>query len=798
MNSNGRNRNNTFDGDVLIDGNLVVTGTYPGGGGGGDVTNPMTSNLNAGNYAIFNVSEITAGDEGSIKVGALDFQENNILNVDTLDIKKLTTSNPALFIDCDNKGLVNLSAIQLSNGLYFSASYPPEENYVLTVGAGATHIEYKKAVFNPVEENINMDNKSITNINNIETTGISSSTGATAFTSILNMFNDINMDSNDIFNVDRLTTTHAGVSINLDLVPATEGKAGQVLARDPSFDPLNFNTHKLVWANQSAGGGVTNPMTANLQANEFSIFNAQTLESKSINIMASGGGLACANGTFAIPITWGLAKKLSLAPFYQTFNTDYITPATSAGLTLDSKAPDGITDSKITLSAPTININNSTNLAPSNINITGNLQITNSSGYIHGNNLIVRGRNASAVPTPITIEGTTTSINSSTLNITSSTANNIAGTTNFTGTVRTNTIDANSGGTISILQNLTLAVGKQLKSDLVFTNGLRSNTTDLILAGLLPDNKTQTNILISSPIITLNNQFDPLLPESCIVNILGTLRFDNTITDSIIRGGYILIDSKYTNNTATPLYLKGSEIEMTSSVNDIKITVPENKYIDLQGNVIVGDGKTSQLQTDFLYPRSGEYVTTSGFRVANNLNVLTARSSTIGVRTTLFKTFGAMPNIDLNTLTPVKINTTIANQRGTNLIPAGGFVNGDKFIIIMYGLLTTVGSGSLNISLNVGATTALNFIVVNVASTNQPCKITIEIDCTVSGNNVNLANGTALLSMERFNTSIRFATANSSNLFDNRLLNNTFDIYMFQSATQTSNFTPLSYTIEQM
>ena len=539
-------------------------------------------------------------------------------------------------------------------------------------------------------------------------------------------------------------------------------------------------------------------MTANLQANEYSIYNANIVESKHFTVMTGGGGLSCANGSFAVPITWGLAQKLSLAPFYQTFNTDYITPATSAGLTLDSKAPDGITDSKITLSAPTININNSTNLAPSNINITGNLQITNSSGYIHGNNLIVRGRNASAVPTPITIEGTTTSINSSTLNITSSTANNIAGTTNFTGTVRTNTIDANSGGTISILQNLTLAVGKQLKSDLVFTNGLRSNTTDLILAGLLPDNKTQTNILISSPIITLNNQFDPLLPESCIVNILGTLRFDNTITDSIIRGGYILIDSKYTNNTATPLYLKGSEIEMTSSVNDIKITVPENKYIDLQGNVIVGDGKTSQLQTDFLYPRSGEYVTTSGFRVANNLNVLTARSSTIGVRTTIFKTFGAMPNIDLNTLTPVKINTTIANQRGTNLIPAGGFVNGDKFIIIMYGLLTTVGSGSLNISLNVGATTALNFIVVNVASTNQPCKITIEIDCTVSGNNVNLANGTALLSMERFNTSIRFATANSSNLFDNRLLNNTFDIYMFQSATQTSNFTPLSYTIEQM
>ena len=832
MNSNGRNRNNTFAGDVLIDGDLVVTGTINGGGGGGgDVTNPMTSDLNANNYQINNVSQITAGSSTQILMGEINLQNNVIRNANLLEVNNIISPSGLLAInsnlDAQNYAIFNVSEITAGEeGSIKTGLLDLQDNDIINVneikGSSYQNKLYISAIVE-ILENLNMTDKKIINVNeiigeagtlkltdldiqdhnifnvgNIYTTAINSQTGATAFTSILNMFNDINMDSNDIFNVDRLTTTHAGVSINLDMIPATEGKAGQVLARDPAFDPLNFATHKLVWANQSAGGGVTNPMTANLQAAQYSIFNAQTLESKNFNVMASGSGLSCANGTFAIPITWGLAQKLSLAPFYQTFNTDYITPATSAGLTLDSKAPDGITDSKITLSAPTININNSTNLAPSNINITGNLQITNSSGYIHGNNLIVRGRNASAVPTPITIEGTTTSINSSTLNITSSTANNIAGTTNFTGTVRTNTIDANSGGTISILQNLTLAVGKQLKSDLVFTNGLRSNTTDLILAGLLPDNKTQTNILISSPIITLNNQFDPLLPESCIVNILGTLRFDNTITDSIIRGGYILIDSKYTNNTATPLYLKGSEIEMTSSVNDIKITVPENKYIDLQGNVIVGDGKTSQLQTDFLYPRSGEYVTTSGFRVANNLNVLTARSSTIGVRTTIFKTFGAMPNIDLNTLTPVKINTTIANQRGTNLIPAGGFVNGDKFIIIMYGLLTTVGSGSLNISLNVGATTALNFIVVNVASTNQPCKITIEIDCTVSGNNVNLANGTALLSMERFNTSIRFATANSSNLFDNRLLNNTFDIYMFQSATQTSNFTPLSYTIEQM
>lgn len=894
MNSNGRNRNNTFAGDVLIEGDLVVTGTINGGGGGGgDVTNPMTEDLNANNFAIFNVSEITAGEEGFIKTGPLDLQDNDIINVN--EIKGNTGAN-ALYISANLEILENLNMTNKNIG---------HVNEITGEGG------------NLKTSNLDLQNNNIQNVNIIYTTDINSQTGATAFNSILNMFNDINMDSNDIFNVDRLTTTHAGVSINLDLVPATEGTAGQVLARDPAFDPLNFNTHKLVWANQSAGGGVTNPMTANLQANEFSIFNAQTLESKSINIMTSGGGLSCANGTFAVPITWGLAQKLSLAPFYQTFNTDYITPATSAGLTLDSKAPDGITDSKITLSAPTININNSTNLAPSNISITGNLQITNSSGYIHGNNLIVRGRNASAVPTPLTIEGTTTSINSSTLNITSSTANNIAGTTNFTGTVRTNTIDANSGGTISVLQNLTLATGRQLRTDLVFADSIRAYTEDLYITGLLPDNKTQTNIVLASPQISLNNQFGPLVPETQ-VNIAGGIVFNNPVSNPFIHGSNLSIRGRTPAGVATPLTLESTTTTINSSTLTIFSTLANNitgptyldgvltftgantikhvngltgyspSYVNLYldiipstegtagqvltrdpafnpgnpathklvwttpaiGNVTnpmtaVLDGANYDIEnirkitlqeidcpnTDLLVFKRllcyeglnvdsksifnlgsivnavpGSTLTVSSPNInlqgnvstTTNLNVLTARSSTIGVRTTLFKTFGAMPNIDLNTLTPVKINTTIANQRGTNLIPAGGFVNGDKFIIIMYGLLTTVGSGSLNISLNVGATTALNFIVVNVASSNQPCKITIEIDCTVSGNNVSLANNTALLSMERFNTSIRFATANSSNLFDNRLLNNTFDIYMFQSATQTSNFTPLSYTIEQL
>lgn len=810
MNSNGRNRNNTFAGDVLIDGDLIVTGTINGGGGGGgDVNNPMTSNLNAGNF--------------------------NITNVNTLEIKSLTTSNPTQFINCNSKALSNLAAIQLDNGLSFSSSIVPEENFVLSVAAGGTIIEYKKAVFNPVEEDINMDEKNILNlntldtniitssnssisfdgkgisnviyigstnggsdiitlngdirsinghfidgitnitgygsgdvlnlngdiritnslnllgnnitaINNTETKGISSSTGSTAFTSILNMFNDINMNYHDIFNVERLTASHSSVSINLDMIPATEGKAGQILARDPAFVPGNFATHKLVWTNP-ASGTVTNPMTVNLQSAQFSIFDAFNVESKNFTVMASGSGLSCANGTFAVPITWGLAKKLSLAPFYQTFNTDYITPETNAGLTLDSKLQDGATDSKITMSAPTININNSTNLAPSNINITGNLQITNSSGYIHGNNLIVRGRNASAVPTPITIEGTTTSINSSTLNITSSTANNIAGTTNFTGTVRTNTIDANSGGTISVLQNLTLATGRQLRTDLVFSDGLRSYTTDLILAGLLPDNKTQTNIILASPQISLNNQFGTLTQETQ-VNIAGNIIFNNPITQPFINGSNLTIRGRNTSGVSTVLALEGSTIALTATTN-----------INLSAS--------------------------GAINAIKNISLLSGRATDINPSMVLYRTVGA-PSTAFNiTNGATYVNVTNGQTaKGSKTIPANGLVANDLYKFTLGGLMTSDAKIDMTFSIYAGTNRLCTFTCAGDALTSQGFEFTTTLCVTaVSTGIVSLSTGIG--KYEKDGKQISYAVpVNNINLIV--AVANTFDIYIKPVSTMTT------------
>jgi len=52
--------------------------------------------------------------------------------------------------------------------------------------------------------------------------------------------------------------------------------------------------------------------------------------------------------------------------------------------------------------------------------------------------------------------------------------------------------------------------------------------------------------------------------------------------------------------------------------------------------------------------------------------------------------------------------------------------------------------------------------------------------------------------MERTNTSIRYSTSSASNVVDNTVFSNSIDIYVSQSATQVSTFTPLSYTIEQL
>jgi hypothetical protein len=278
----------------------------------------------------------------------------------------------------------------------------------------------------------------------------------------------------------------------------------------------------------------------------------------------------------------------------------------------------------------------------------------------------------------------------------------------------------------------------------------------------------------------------------------------NPMTSNLDGGGYTITNLSSLTSTelkTTSIALSSGTIIQTSplAVNtQLKVNAINpltNPTILMPSVDFSGTLKTNNINN---YSGTNLNLTATDVNISNHLNVLTDRSASIGVRTTLFKTFGTMPTVNINTLTPIKLNSIIVNQRGDNFIPPGAFTNGDKFIIIMNGLLTTVGSGSLNIYLYIGAVQALAFSIINVNSTLQPCKITMEVDCTVSGNNVTFVNATALCSMERTNTSIRYSTSSASNVVDNTVFSNSIDIYVAQSATQVSTFTPLSYTIEQL
>jgi len=819
MNQNGFSEINTHDGtvfvegDMNIDGNLSVTGTINGGTGpGGSVNNPMTEDLQAGGYAIYNISEIT-GQEGVLSLSStINLQDNNIEGVNTIKVDKITTQNPEnYFIDCDSKIFNNAGAFTLNNGLSFSSIHVPEPNYVLTVESPATTIGYKKAVFNPVEETVNMNSKNIDNCDTLDVHFIRDTTeNKVKFLSVVHTlqplycFQDIVMNFKRIYYCNSLIAAHNESGLGLDMIPATVGLPGQVLARDPAYNPNDPNTYKLVWVNQSSGGGVTNPMSANLLANDFNIYQANILEGKNILVMAGGGGIACNAGGSSVPVTWLLAIKKSTSPFYQTFNTDYITPQTIAGVTIDSKWEDGTTDTQISLQTPTLNINNSTNLSPTNISITGNIQITQGSGYIHGNNLIVRGRTSANVNTNLTLEGVTTAINSTTLNITS-TSNVIAGNTNFTGTLRTNFIDTHTGGNIAILQNLTMSDGKRINTNSIYTNSIRPYiNSELAITGLQSDNKTLSNITLSAPVITINNIFGSLTPESCIVDFTGTLRFSNSATLSLIRGGYISVDSKYADGQQTPLYLKGSTVEMTSTDTDIKITVPANNYIDLQGTVLVGDGITSQLQVDTLYQRTGLFIKSSNFstryRLYSHMHALDNNTNSRNVRTSLFKYYGPQSLITaLNTINPTLISTSNGAFVGSKIQDTSHLNSGDKLCFTLTGLLTTAGGGSMNIYVYAGVAGSLvqvtSFTKTNITLNNELVKITIDCDIIKSPGANSLSN-VAFCTLHRNDNSVcNLVGTIGSTIPDDAQTQ--YEVYASHTVAQAgSTFKLLTYSME--
>ena len=720
MDQNGFNNNNFFQGDVFIDGdtdidgNLTVSGTYPGGGGGGSVNNPMTSNLNANGFNITNVESVLATyvdtDNINPKVGThinvlanLDLNSNGITRIDRITCR--TTASPSADLKLDlvpatvgtaNQVLardpafdpalsghtktvwldavlnpmtanLNVNGYSLTNVLGIGATNGGVANINLngdiksTVGnyiSGITNLIGYSGTINiqgdvKITDSLDLSTKNINRVEVLDTNYIESKINSivrfNSDTHMLNnlvVFGDIVLDYKTIFNVERITASHASVMLNLDMIPATQGTANQVLARDPAFNPANPATHKLVWQTVSGGGGVSNPMSVDLDAGGFNINNVETLTCNYID-------------------------------------TDSIVPKTG-----------------------------------SSILVSGDINL-NSNGILRCDRL-----------TGFTTATPSVDLKLDMIPATQGTANQVL--------ARDPAFNpANSATHKLVWQTVSGGVQNPMTANLDGGNFTITNLSSLTSTEL----KT-TSIALSS----------------------GT----------IIQTSPLAVNTQLKVNTINPL-------------TNPTILMPS---VDFSGTL-----KTNTINN---YTGSSVNITATDVNISNKLNVLTNRSSSIGVRTTLFKTFGAMPSVNINSLTPVKLNSIIANQKGDNFMPPGAFTNGDKFIITMYGNLTTLGSGSLNVYLYVGAVQAVSFNVINTGLTNQPAKFTFEIDCTVSGNNVDLSNGTALLSAERFNTSIRFSVGTLGSLVPNNGLSNSIDIYVAQVSAQVSSFTPLSYTIEQL
>ena len=826
MNQLGFNNNNFFEGPVFIDGNtdvdgnLSVSGTYPGGGGGGgNVNNPMTSNLNANNYEINNVSKITSGTYPQIlmseinllgnairNVNLLEVNEiygslgdvklnssinggnNSITNVNDLQINKLTTSG--ITVNCDSKSLINLNAIQLVNGLTLSASFPYAENFVLyTEPTG--NINFREGVFNPMINDLICDNRAlfgvseltagdegyikmgsldlqdnkIENVNtlimsngltfnseeplgtngqalliengvvyysDVLTNPLTADLSANGFniTSVesvsatyvdtdninpktgthINVLANLDLNSNGILRIDRITcrtTASPSADLKLDLVPATVGTANQVLARDPNFDPAGSGNTKTVWLD-----AVLNPMSANLDVNGYSLTNV-------LGIGATNGGVA----------------NIRLDGDIKSLVGNYISGITNLigySGTINIQGDVKITDSL--------------DMSTKNINRCEVLDVN----YIES-----KTNNVIRVSSVLTLE--------TDMNADARAIYNASALTCYSGTVGS---------------------GSYLNLDLIPLTEGKANQYLARDPAFNPSNPATYKLVWQTP--------------------AGGSGVTNPMTANLDGGNYTITNLSSLTSTelkTTSIALSSGTIIQTSplAVNtQLKVNAINpltNPTILMPSVDISATLKTNTIQN---YSGTNLNLTATDVNISNHLNVLTNRSPSIGVRTTLFKTFGTMPTVNINTLTPIKLNSIIVNQKGDNFIPPGAFTNGDKFIIIMNGLLTTVGSGSLNIYLYIGAVQALAFSIVNVNSTLQPCKITMEVDCTVSGNNVTFVNATALCSMERTNTSIRYSTSSASNVVDNTVFSNSIDIYVSQSATQVSTFTPISYTIEQL
>lgn len=290
MNSNGQTRNNNFVGDVYIDGNLNVSGTINGGGGGGgSVNNPMTEDLDAGQYSIHNVSEIT-GFGGILRTNIIDLQDNDIIHINELKGNSL-----------DNK-------LYISGNVEILEDLNMTDKSILNINELKGNIEIKTS-------NLNLQDNSIYNVMEVRTRQIGPVDNLIELIGPVKMLNNnLDINSHQITNVSSIKAYSLTTLLHLDLIPSTEGKASQILARDPAFNPANPSTYKMVWQTPSAGF-VTNPLSDTLIGNNNNLSTINIIETKTIinttQLKLSTPVLTINNGIYLTPTAIGITGNIT-------------------------------------------------------------------------------------------------------------------------------------------------------------------------------------------------------------------------------------------------------------------------------------------------------------------------------------------------------------------------------------------------------------------------------------------------------------------------------------------------------
>ena len=529
MDQNGFNNNNYFQGPVFIegntdiDGNLDVTGTINGGSGSGSVNNPMTEDLDANQFSIHNVSEIT-GFEGVLRTNQLDLQDNDIININEI------------------KG-------NSENKLYISANVEMSENLDMTDKSIININELKCSTGSEIKTSLlNLQNNNIIGVNSIHLNLLEGLSNSIAIYGETKIIGSLNLHGYPINNVANLTA-HVinGPNLNLDLIPLTTGTVNQVLARDPNYNPSNPSTHKLVWQTIPTGT-VTNPLSSNLNCNSLNLNNCFTINTNNISsnsgttsvnsilvhtsnvnmnnnsIYNIGGTTTSYNGVDLkldlCPATQGLPSyMLTRDPAFNpadpnTHKLVWRQPSTSGvnnpmtealnannnNITslnsLDTKIITNTSTNIVTIATSVLFINNGVNLAPTSIEITGKLLFTNAYATVE-----------------------------------------------------------NVGGLIIDISQIKNNGSTILVADLTdFTQGIKTNT-------IVPRSGTQ--ITHSAPQINFFNSAS----ADTSVYINGGIQFNNHFTIPEIRGDNLFLRGQTALGVATPLNLVGTVLSLGSSIS---------------------------------------------------------------------------------------------------------------------------------------------------------------------------------------------------------------------------------------